>query len=111
MPVKVEIFEADGMTRVRLLEPLPPVPAGYVSDGMSIPRLFWRLLSPPVDGRTLGPCIRHDWRYGAGEPSRAEADRLLREELIGNGYPRRKAWCVWLGVRIGGAKHFNREKV
>ena len=73
---------------------------------MSIPRFFWRLLSPPVDGRTLRASVVHDYLYATGIFSRAEADRLYRKMLIADGYPHWKAWAVWTGVRIGGRNHY-----
>jgi len=38
------------------------VPAGFVFDGASIPRLFWPLLNPT--GILLIPAIFHDFAYG-----------------------------------------------
>ncbi|MDY5837087.1 MAG: DUF1353 domain-containing protein [Treponema sp.] len=29
------------------------IPAGFISDGASIPRIFWRLLDPPLTARTF----------------------------------------------------------
>lgn len=57
MRIDADIYFEES-TRIRLREPLHfecggdthEVPTGFISDGMSIPRFFWRLLSPPVDG-------------------------------------------------------------
>ena len=38
------------------------VPAGFIFDGASIPRLFWPLLAPT--GILLIPAIFHDFAYG-----------------------------------------------
>lgn len=119
MSVKVDICDDGVTTCLRLLEPLRfecggeehEVPAGFVSDGMSVPRFFWRLLSPPVDGRTLRASVVHDYLYSTGIVSRAEADRLYRAMLIGDGYPAWKARAVWIGVRIGGKSHYRKGQV
>lgn len=82
------------------------IPVGYESEGMSIPRLFWRILSPRIDFRTAGPSIVHDFRYEFHIGTRAECDADYRDALIENGFPRIKAYAVWLGVRIGGGSHY-----
>ena len=82
------------------------IPVDYRSDGMSVSRLLWRLLSPRVDFRTAGPSIVHDFRYENHIGTRAECDADYRNDLIANGFPRIKAWAVWVGVRIGGGSHY-----
>ena len=82
------------------------VPEGFISDGASVPRFFWRLLSPCIDPITLGPSIEHDWRYENHIGTRAECDADYKDRLIENGYPRWKAYLTLLGVRIGGKSHY-----
>lgn len=82
------------------------IPAGYTSDGMSVPRFFYRVLSARVDPRTSGPSIVHDFRYENHIGTRAECDADYRSDLIANGFPRVKAYLVWTGVRIGGRSHY-----
>ena len=61
MSVKVEIFEQHEITKLTVIEEirftvgdtLYTVPKGFISDGMSITRLFWRILAPPVDRTNL----------------------------------------------------------
>ena len=36
------------------------IPASYVWDGASIPRMFWRLIGPKSDNRFLVPSLVHD---------------------------------------------------
>ena len=115
--IKVEIFEQDGVTMLRTMEPLVvvvrgvavKVPVGFVSDGMSVPRLFWRVLSPPVDGRTLRACIVHDYLYATGKMSREAADEAFYLLMVEDGYPKIKAYVAWVGVRWGGSSHYNTE--
>ena len=82
------------------------MPRGFRSDGMSIPRFFWRFISPRIDGKTVAPAIIHDWLYTSHVVTRAEADAWLREAVRVNGMPPFKAWLVWLGVRIFGSAHW-----
>lgn len=90
-----------------LLEDYGEVPRGFVTDGGSIPRFFWRVIGSPMEAATCGPYIRHDWRYQTGLMSRADADDALYEELreAGVGYARAKA--IYLAVRACGWRHYN----
>lgn len=94
-----------------LLERHFVVPAGYVSDGASVPRLFWRLLSPPIDPVTLAPSIIHDWLYDNAwkyDLTRLECDRWYRDALIANGYQKWKANLTYFGIRLRGGRHWRR---
>lgn len=86
------------------------VPAGMKTDGASIPRLFWRILDPPMCSRLFLAAILHDAAYGGIlraslefadwlPVDRPTADDLLR--LVGrwNGYPAWKCACAWHAVR------------
>lgn len=85
------------------------IPAGYVSDGASVPRFFWRLLSPPVDPVTLAPSIAHDWLYDNAARlglDRADCDSWYCDALQDNGYPIWKCLLTYIGVRIFGSRHW-----
>lgn len=82
------------------------IPKGYTSDGMSCPRFFWRMLSPQLDFVTLGPSIEHDYRYENHIGTRKECDDDYYDRLVENGFPKWKAYLVWIGVRIGGGSHY-----
>lgn len=107
-PLATTIFfnEADSSTRILLDEPIlfdgGVVPHGFVSDGASVPRIFWRLLDPPISARTLVPSVIHDYLYQAQTTTRAAADALYYRDLRAHGYARWKSALVWLGVRLGG---------
>ena len=87
------------------------IPAGFVSDGASVPRMFWRLLSPPIDPVTLAPSIAHDWLYIHGSGlgfTRKECDRWYDFALQANGYPLWKCELTYAGIRLGGWSHWNK---
>ena len=87
------------------------VPAGFKSDGASVPRFLWRLLSPRIDGVTLAPSIAHDWLYtqaGKRDLTRPECDAWYCSALIARGYPRWKSWLTYFGVRLFGWRHWGR---
>lgn len=77
------------------------VPAGFVTDFASVPRI-------PVAFLLAGDCgqeaaVIHDFLYVTHEVDRATADSVFREALLAGGEPRWRAWLMWAGVRIGGA--------
>lgn len=82
------------------------LPAGFRSDGMSVPRLFWRFIGPKVEGRTAAPAIIHDWLYASHAVSRREADRWLREALAANGMGAARSRMVYWAVRLFGGAHW-----
>ncbi len=76
------------------------VPAGFVTDLGSVPRIAWSVV-PPI-GRADGGYVLHDWLYQAGGVTRAEADAVLYEAMRVAGVNRVLAWTIWSGVRVGG---------
>ena len=72
-------------TKHRLLVDMPffdhTVPAGFEFDGASVPRFFWRVVSP---GRPWGlrASCGHDDLYEKGIGSKKHADYLFREALL-----------------------------
>ena len=111
------LFDKEQGTLIRTLEPIPfeldgkqyTVPAGFLSDGMSVPRLFWRLISPPINAATLVPSIKHDWLYKEHICPRIVADVLYAVELEASGFPRWKCVLVYIGVSIGGGRHWRQQ--
>ena len=108
------LFDAKRGTLIRIEEPIffkihdrtVIIPRGYISDGMSVPRILWRLLSPPIYGETLIPSIIHDWMYDSMYCSRSEADEYYYNGLRANGYPKWKAVLTYIGVRLFGGSHW-----
>jgi len=108
-PLRVEQIDEDDW---KLLAPLRyysalldrevVVPAGFVTDFASVPRLpfiYW------FTGNTAqAAAVIHDWFYRTGTESisREMADRLLAEAMQALGYWRVRVWFMWAGVRVGG---------
>ena len=82
------------------------VPAGFKSDGASVPRFFWRAVFPPGDSRALRAAVAHDFIYRE-HPfgwTRKEADALFYDLLREDGTSWFSAQSAYWGVRIfGGA--------
>jgi hypothetical protein len=88
------------------------VPAGFVTDFASIPRIAWTWLSPE-DPVVLFPSIVHDYLYDRSGKvmadrvlSRAECDEVLRVAMLACQARSSQAWVVYQAVRLGGASHW-----
>lgn len=112
--IKIEIYEDDNITKIKTLEDLTfeinalkyTIKQGFVSDGMSIPKFFWRVISPQIDAITLEPSIKHDYLYQVKITTRLEADQMYRDWLLENGFAKWKANVVYYGLRWFGASHW-----
>jgi hypothetical protein len=92
------VYESDAAERTIT------VPAGFRTDLASVPRL-------PMVFLLAGDCAReaavvHDYLYTSHIVDRAMADAVLREASAVTGVPAWRRWLMWLGVRIGGARHW-----
>ena len=76
-----------------LAEDYGEIPKGFITDGGSIPRFFWRIIGAPTDPQTCGAYIKHDWKYQTACVPREQADSELYDDLreAGIGYFRAKA--------------------
>lgn len=83
------------------------IPEGFASDGMSVPKFFYRVLSPAIDPVTLEPSVIHDYLYSHTEIcTRQEADEWYRDHLIEDGFAEWKAYTVYYGLRLFGSSHW-----
>jgi hypothetical protein len=89
------------------------VPAGFVTDFASIPRIFWNILPPT--GKYGKAAVVHDYLYVMGghlpdgrEYTKREADRIFYDAMgvLGvNGFIR---WTMWKAVSRFGKGNFLR---
>lgn len=93
--LRVSFHYHNGETIVRLLEPIKyrlhlnngmtvsdTIPEGFISDGCSLPRFFWRTIGHPFDSRYLKEAIWHDWLYWNQHSSRLFADAIFHDALL-----------------------------
>ncbi len=50
------------------------VPEGFITDGASIPRIFWTLIGPPMGGDYDQSAVLHDYFYNQELYTRRRAD-------------------------------------
>jgi hypothetical protein len=99
-PLRYEVERGDCCTLIE-------VPAGFVTDGPTIPRPLWPVL--PVFGPYLRCGILHDYlcyRLAKGEPHPDAANRLAADRLFLEALGAVHANCLarlalYAGVRIG----------
>ncbi|MGH8418051.1 MAG: DUF1353 domain-containing protein [Pseudomonas sp.] len=85
------------------------VPQGFKTDFASIKMLhnaFLFVLFALVSGYGNYAATVHDFLYSYGQVTRKEADAVLYRALRAEGVARWRAWLMWAGIRIGGAKQY-----
>lgn len=87
-----------------VLAGLVTVPAGFLTDFASVPRLPVAYLLTANCGHEAA--VIHDWLYTTHEVPRAKADAVFEEALLAGGEPTWRAWLMWAGVRIGGSRPY-----
>ena len=85
------------------------VKKGYKTDGASIPKIFWSVLSSPFDGALVYGAIIHDGLYAKMTLTRKECDKLLKEMAIEKGYSTIKANIIYSLVRLFGKTHWQKD--
>jgi len=107
--MKAQVVESYSVaTRERIVI----VPAGFITDWASVPRLFWRMFPPW--GPWSPAALVHDWLYFTGEVGRKEADKVFLDVMARIGVPWLTRHLMYRGVRVGGwhayRKHRKRRK-
>ncbi|EDQ8489481.1 DUF1353 domain-containing protein [Salmonella enterica] len=74
------------------------VPAGFITDLATIPRIFWSLMPP--DGRYAKAAIIHDYLYDNALRTKWEADRIFLDGMTVLGVPRWKRTIMYWAVRL-----------
>lgn len=89
------------------------VPAGFMTDLASIPRL--PLVWLAWGDRAHRPAVLHDYLYRLDSVpivERSLADYLFREAIISTGASAWKiAYPMWMGVRLGGWGSYHKRRV
>lgn len=81
------------------------VPAGFVTDFASVPRVFWRLFPPT--GRYGKAAVVHDFLYQFNGVPRERADRIFLEAMTELNVGWFTRHTLYLAVRAGGWKPWN----
>ncbi|EAS5299210.1 DUF1353 domain-containing protein [Salmonella enterica] len=76
------------------------VPAGFITDLATIPRIFWSLMPP--DGKYAKAAIIHDYLYDNALRTKKEADLIFLDGMTVLGVPRWKRMIMYYAVRLFG---------
>jgi hypothetical protein len=86
------------------------IPAGFVTDGASIPRFLWRIIDHPFQSDYIEVYVEHDYDYVVGKISRKEADQKMLDGLKAKGMGYFKRHMVYWGVRLFGGLYYNNKE-
>ena len=87
------------------------VPAGFITDGASIPKPFWSIVGSPFTGKYVGVAILHDYLYSKEcvyDISFEEANEIFYSGMLKLGVNRFKAYLMYKAVCVFGKKRFRR---
>ncbi|EFO7853397.1 DUF1353 domain-containing protein [Salmonella enterica] len=84
------------------------VPAGFVTDLATIPRIFWTLLPP--DGKYAKAAIIHDYLYANALRTKQEADLIFLDGMVVLGVPKWKRVIMYWSVRLFGRGMYEKER-
>jgi hypothetical protein len=87
------------------------IPAGFVFDGASIPRLLWVTAGSPYQPQYIGPALIHDYIYTyhntlKSKITRAQADSVFKQCLLLNKVHPFQANRMYAAVRTFGYFHW-----
>jgi len=78
------------------------IAAGFLFDGLSIPRVFWRVVGHPLMGRALRGGLTHDALYASHLVDRDFADRMFLAVLTEDGVSWHTRRIMYLAVHLFG---------
>jgi len=88
------------------------IPTGFLSDGASIPRIFWNIFSP--FGLYLKAALIHDFLYSKDSDEifkcdRSTADLIFKEAMFNLGIGWVKRETIYRAVRLGGWMSYKKK--
>lgn len=75
-----------------------PVPAGWIVDGASIPRVFWTLIGGPLEGRCRNASIIHDHFCDTHARPWRDTHRMFYEAMRRSGMGEAKAKLMYYAI-------------
>jgi len=78
------------------------IPKGFITDGASIPRFFWRSIGHPFQSRLVMPALIHDFCYRYKPFAKKYADELFFEMLKKNKVSNWRRYLMFWAVKYFG---------
>lgn len=85
-------------------------PAGFVTDGASIPDELWSLIGSPFTGKYRVAAVFHDVAYATLGVRKEDADTMLRQAMLECGCEVWRADAIYEGVRVGGQSSYDEDQ-
>jgi hypothetical protein len=85
------------------------IKSDFITDGASIPKMFWSIIGNPLSDHLLKPAIIHDGLYTLMQLPRSTCDKLLKEMLLFNETSKIKASIIYYTVRYFGGSHWEKD--
>ena len=86
------------------------VPIGFITDGASIPKLFWSFIGSPFTGLYRRAALIHDYLYYIQTTKRSCADRVFLEAMKSLKVSLWKRRVMYYAVRGWGWKPWNKHR-
>jgi len=86
------------------------IPAGFETDGASIPRPFWLTTGTPFRPRFFKSALIHDYLYRHQILERSLVDQIFREMLLADGVCKYTAIKMYYALRLAGWIAWNRHR-
>jgi hypothetical protein len=80
------------------------VPAGFVSDGASIPGSLWSFVGSPLTGQYVGAAVVHDYFCVVRRRSWRMTHKVFYEAMLASGVNINKARELYTGVMLRGPR-------
>lgn len=88
------------------------VPEGYITDGASVPRIFWSIF-PPNRPEYLSAAVLHDYLTDLAQIGQIttfkEADDAFKNALCELGVAKWKVWVLYVSVRVYHALRYRKD--
>jgi hypothetical protein len=85
------------------------IKSNFITDGASIPKVFWSVVGNPLENDLLKPAIIHDGLYALMQLKRLECDKLFKDMLLFNGTSKMKAYFIYYAVRLFGGAYWKKD--
>lgn len=80
---------------------------GLLTDGASIPKVFWSIIGCPLNGKYVGSALIHDGLYASHVLSKEESDLLFLDMMEDNKVALWRRKLMYWAVKFGGGSAYN----
>jgi len=82
---------------------------GFITDGASIPKMFWGIIGCPLNAQYIGSAIIHDGLYKSHALTKKESDLMFKEMLEHNQVHKIKINAMYYALKFFGYHAYRDE--